>query len=413
MLRTALRCCARTAGALAFVGLLTLASQPLPAIAQGVETAVRLLAADGDSGALTVLDPDRGQIVGRFTAPTGGYSIIYPSGSGRYLVANHYAGEHVTIIDARLSLEEHGDHADLVTAPPFVLATVATGAVPAHGWAHDGLIAVHNDGDGTITLFDESEIDKTIVPREFAVAEPDHAAIATLGAAMLVGYYDLGRIDAYALDGRLLQEGITDCHGAHGEARFGDRVAFGCAEGVVTITREGNRFISHTIPYPASGLATPGAGEEAPRVGTLAAHHDSDVLVGDFGQGLALLTDVGGELTMEILPLPAEPLAFAFDHEGGRVAVLTDDGQMHGVDPEAARVLWSTPAVTPYTEIELGDGFDFYPSVAASDVAAYVADPATGEVVELRLDGGQITQRLAVGGQPARVALVMASGAGH
>jgi DNA-binding beta-propeller fold protein YncE len=395
----------------------------LPVVAQETETAVRVMVSDAGNGDLTVLDPASGEVVGRFTTPVGGYSALYPSSTGRYLLANHYAGDQVTIVDAGVALEPHGDHADLVIEAPFVLATVATGPTPAHGWAHDGVVAIHNDGDGTITLFDEAEMGEAIAPEAFAVAQPDHAAIATLGDAMLVGYYDLGRIDAYSLDGELLAEGIAPCTAAHGEARFGEAIAFGCGEGLLFVTRNGEDFASQMVRYPgaissdasaeADATASPEAETEQPRSGTLAAHHDSNVLVGNFGEGLALVSPDADGYSFDVLPLPAEPLGFAYDQQGERLAVLTDDGSVHGIDPARGEILWTTLAVTPYTEIELGDGFDFYPSLAASDEAAYVADPKTGEVVELNLESGEVTNRFAIGGQPARVALVQASGAGH
>lgn len=417
MVRSVLR---RFAQVAAVALLLPESTSALPVVAQGAETAVRVMAIDAGNGDVTVLDPESGDVVGRFTTPAGGYAAVYPSGNGRYLLANHYAGNHVTIVDSGLSLQEHGDHADLVTAPPFVLATVATGAVPAHYWAHDGLIAVHNDGDGTVTIFDESEIAEAIDPFTFPVAQPDHTSVAVIDDTVLAGYYDLGRVDAYGVDGRLIQEGVGDCPGAHGEAKFAETIAFACADGLLLVTPVGDGFRAEKVAYPAAASAshteaeaTPVAAAEAPRVGSIAAHEDNPVLVGDFAEGLALITPSADGVTIDVLALPASPLGFAYDQQGERLAVLTDDGAVHGVDPAKGEILWSTPAVTPYTEIELGDGFDFYPSLAASDEAAYVPDPKSGEVVELSLENGEITNRFAIGGQPARVALVQASGAQH
>jgi hypothetical protein len=418
LLRSALCRSTRIAGAFALLALLS--TSALPVLAQGVESAVRVMAIDAGNGDITLLDPESGEVVGRFTTPTGGFAAVYPSGNGRYLLANHYAGNHVTIVDSGLSLQEHGDHADLVTAPPFVLGTVATVATPAHYWAHDGLIAVHNDGDGTVTIFDESEIAEAIDPFTFPIAQPDHTSVAVINDTLLAGYYDLGRVDAYGVDGRLIQEGVGDCPGAHGEAKFAETIVFACSDGLLLVTPVGDGFRAQKVAYPetatsadADAEATPTADAEAPRVGSIAAHEDNPVLVGDFGEGLALITPSADGVTIDIVPLPASPLGFAYDQQGERLAVLTDDGAMHGVDPARGEILWSSPAVTPYTEIELGDGFDFYPSLAASDEAAYVADPKTGEVVELNLESGEVTNRFAVGGQPARIALVQASGADH
>lgn len=47
---------------------------------------------------------------------------------------------------------------------------------------------------------------------------------------------------------------------------------------------------------------------------------------------------------------------------------------MHAVDPVAGEILWTTDAVTPYAEVEIADGFGFYPFIASSDDAVDVAD---------------------------------------
>ncbi|MCA9877394.1 MAG: hypothetical protein KC442_06425 [Thermomicrobiales bacterium] len=403
------------AGILALSVLLPGAALPAAAQDHAHNGAIRVMAADAESGELTVLDPGSGEIVGQFSTPVGGYAALYPSSTGRYLLVNHYAGDQVTIVDAGIALVPHGDHADLVTAPPFVRATLLTGPTPAHYWAHDGHIAIANDGDGTITLLDEGDLADELSPRTFAVAQPDHSSIAILDDAVLVGYYDLGRVDAYSLDGSLIAENLGACPGAHGEAAFADSIVFACADGLLRITHTDGEFQAQPVAYPAPDTAgaTPTAEAEPTRSGSLAAHHDSDVLVGDFGKGLALIVAGENGLEFAVLDLPAAPLAFAYDDAGAQVAVLTDDGMVHGVDPAQREILWSTPAVTPYTAVELGDGFDFYPAIAASETAVFVPDPGTGEVVEIALDNGAVTQRLNIGGKPARVTLTEAHGVTH
>lgn len=402
------------AGALGLSALL-LATGSVAMAANTVETAVRLVVTDGGSGELTVIDPADGDVTGQFTTPIGGFAPVYPSSTGRYVLVNHFEGDQVTIIDAGLSLAEHGDHVDLVTAPPFILATLTTGEAPAHFWAHDGLIAIHNDGEGTVTLLAEATLADGVKPVTFAVAQPDHSSVAILGDAVLVGYYDLGRVDAYGLDGALLAENLGACAGTHGEAKIADTIVFACADGLLLVTRAAGEFSSQKVAYPGTTGetgATPVAGE-TPRIGTLAAPHDAGVLVGDFGQGLALITVNGEDVAFTELALPANALSFSYDQAGEQVVVLTDDGSLHGVEPVAGALLWSTPAVTPYSAIAVDEGFALYPSLAVSDSAAYAADPATGEVVEVNLATGEVSNRFEIGGQPARVTLVLAKGVDH
>lgn len=384
------------------------------------ETAVRVMAVDGATGQLTILDPASGAVVGRFTTPTGGYVAVGTSGTGRYFLAVHYEGEHVTIVDSGLSLESHGDHADLVAANPFVVATLPVGSAPLHQWAHDGVLAVHVDGDGTVVLFDESALNEQVVTTKITLAQPDHTSIAVLDDALLAGYYELGRIDAFSLDGTLLQENIVACPGAHGEAHFGDAIVFGCADGLAWVTSTSGTFVAEKVPYPAVVAASSSSGDPAatpvsdgPRVGTLAAHHDGHVLVGDFGNALVLITMNGETPSMNILDLPGDPLSFTYGRSGEDVVVLTDDGAVHAIDPVAGSILWSAAAVTPYADIEIGDGFAFYPAIAATDAYVYVPDAGTGEIVEIDRSTGQTTNRFAVGGQPARVTLTTVSGVVH
>lgn len=426
--RRAIRLNAWLGAVLLFAGVAPLAAIP-NALAQGRETAVRVAAIDAGNGDLTLVDPDGGEeaVVGRFTTPIGGFAYLYPSGNGRYVVANHYDGQHVTIVDSGLSTEDHGDHVDLVEAAPFVLATVATGANPAHSWAHDGVLAIHNDGDGTVSLFEETKLTEEIAPSTFAVAQPDHSSIAIVDDIVLVGYYELGRVDAYATDGGLIREEVGACPEAHGEAKFGDTIAFACADGLLLVDpTAGLRSTKLPYPDPVKALATPtvaterhGAtpeaaeAEEGPRVGDFAAADGTDVLVGDFGQAVVFVRPDGEGASFEVLPLPAEPVGMTYDSEGEMVAVLTDDGAVHAIDPATAEILWSTAAVTPYAEISIDTGFQFYPSIAASSEAVYAPDPMTGEVVELSLADGTETNRFAIGGQPSRVAVVSASGVVH
>ncbi len=116
--------------ALVWVGL---AAATVGSIAsQGTSTATRLLVADGETGELRVVDAESGEVIAQFSTPGGMFVPVFTTERGRYFVAHHYDGNQITIIDTGLTLEDHGDHADLVVSNPFVLATVVTGNAPAH-----------------------------------------------------------------------------------------------------------------------------------------------------------------------------------------------------------------------------------------------------------------------------------------
>lgn len=382
------------------------------------ETAIRVLSIDGDTGDATILDGTSGEIVGQFTTGATGFTPVYASEDGRYFFINHYEGEHVTFIDSGLSTEPHGDHVDLVAEFPFVRATLPLGSGAAHAWAHDGRIIIVHDVDGAIAVFDEDQLATDLAPAAtFSIEPEEHAAIATIGDSLLVAYYGLGRIDVWSLDGTLEQKNLATCTGAHGEAQISETIYFGCGEGIVGVSQDpSGAFVTETIPYPGEDgamleAATPAAAE-SPRASTLASHEDSPVFVGDYGADLTMVDPETG--TMNVLDLPAAPLAFQFASTGDQLVVLTDDGNVHGIDPGAGEIVWSVESVTPYSELQANDEeFHLYPFITVAGSFAYIPDPGTGEIVAIDTDRGEIVDRYEVGGSPARVVAIVSSGVDH
>jgi DNA-binding beta-propeller fold protein YncE len=140
-------------------------------------------------------------------------------------------------------------------------------------------------------------------------------------------------------------------------------------------------------------------------VGVLASHPAHPFLVGNFGQGLLFVFPKEGRL--EALPLPARPLAFAFDPDGKALYVLTADGRLHRLDPKERRVVASLEAVSPEAQgaptarMAVGHG------------VAFVTDPVRGEVVRVELDRFQVSGRFSVGGKPRNIALFQVEGVEH
>jgi hypothetical protein len=133
-----------------------------------------------------------------------------------------------------LSLEDHGDHADLVQGAPHVLHALNVGREPTHYWAHGDEIVIFNDGDGTVALLDERSFGLSLDFAEVKAAQPDHGAAVVLGDTVLAGYYELGRVDAYSRDGELL-ETLGGCPGLTARPPWATLAAFGCEDGVLLV----------------------------------------------------------------------------------------------------------------------------------------------------------------------------------
>jgi hypothetical protein len=384
------------------------------------DSAVRVLAVDADTGDMTVIDGRDGTVLATFDGPGGGFSAPFVTADGRYFIVNFYEANTTVVIDSGLSAEDHGDHQDLHIENPAVIATFTSNG-PGHYWAHGAETLIYSDGDGTVTVLDETSIASGAEPTVFPV-EADHATIAAIGTTVIVAYYELGRVDLYDMDGQLIAGNVAPCPAAHGEAAIPDGVALACGDGILLIEgSEGSSASSLTytrIPYPSSDLATPEAtpiatsvDASAQRSNTLASSPRSNILAGDFPGGILLLDPAVGSAT--IVDVPATPRWLAYKSDGQFVLTIADDGTVYAIDPVSGSVAWNTHVATPHAGTAPEDANALYPFIATAGDLAFVGDPGTGEVVSIDVASGEITQRIDIGGRPARVAATTASGLRH
>ena len=363
---------------------------------------VRLMLVDAKTNMLHVIDAASGSVIASFSAP--GPSNLYTGSSERYFFAVHNSVNRVTIVDSGLMLVDHGDHKDLVQRAPYVRATINPGRTPIHFFAHDNRIAIHNDGDGTVVMWDETKLDLDLGYQEIRLSQPDHTSIITLDDVVLAGYVRLNVVEAFSTTtGRMIRR-LGDCVAAHGEALYKNTAAIGCADGVFMAEKNGSELTTRKVMNPAG---TP----ETVRVGTLAANRKTPLMYGNFGKGLAIIRP--GTTTLDVAPLSDTPLKFLFTEDGDEVITLTADGMLHKLEAATGRVLGSVAAVTPF-EGGGGEGSGPpRPSLAVAEHMAYATDPVTGTVVEVHLNNMSVTRRINVGGAPTNVVALVAEGADH
>ncbi|CAA9553392.1 MAG: hypothetical protein AVDCRST_MAG86-11 [uncultured Truepera sp.] len=351
-----------------------------------------------DSSTISVLDLTTGEVLSSFSTP-GVAGSAYASPSGQYGMVVHRDENRVSVIYSGLPLEDHGDHADLVQGAPRVLHTLNVGREPTHYWAHGDEMVIFNDADGTIAVLDEDAFGLSLDFAEVRAAQPDHGAAVILGDTVLAGYYELGRVDAYSRDGELLKT-LDGCPGLHGEATLGDVAAFGCEDGVLLVH-------AHDGNVSATKLANPSGTGEDVHVGTLRAHDDAGVFVGNFGEGLVWI-DPEAE-TMTVTKTEATPLRFEFDGEGEHVLALTADGMFHVLRAATSEVRDSVRVMEP---IDVSGGYGSYdaPSLAVAEGAAYIGVPAAAQIAEVHLDDVTVARRLNVSGTPSSLAVLALGG---
>ena len=361
--------------------------------AHGELAGVRLLVASLDGPELLVLDAADGDVLGRFTIPSLGR--VYQLPNAQLAAVTNRDADRVTFVHSGLSAVDHGDHMDLLQGTPYVLKTVNLGPVPTHFFAQGFDIAVYNDGDGSMAWLDARLLGISLDFVQVSGTGADHGSLAV--------------VDGYLIGGGLREEGVRvfdrnetelasfgGCPGLHGQATLGNAVAFGCSDGVLIVeARAGGTFAANKVGNPA------GSPENA-RVGTLTAHPSSPVMIGNFGQGIAIIDPVARSLTP--LALPAGPAAMRFSDDG-ELVVLTLDGALHRLDATSFELLASVQVVD---EVVAGQP---RPALALIGDHAFVTDPAHGAVWLVDLDHMEVETHYDLPFAPGSVAVMAIPGA--
>ena len=384
----------------------------------------RLLVADGESGQLHLIDLRENAVIAEYEV--AGPARLYTTESGRFAAAVQTAANQVHFVDSGLWVEDHGDHTHNRRANPALLPFHLDGAeletqAPVHFVSHHGWVTLHFDGNveaavnsNNLRFPEAGLLDAAPTLSEF-VTPPQHGvSIVTHDGALILS--EANTIDPsntlpngfsiYAADGALVtsfndvENPAASCVGMHGEAAIGDDYLFGCHQddgGVLVITEhEDGNFTSKKITYP-----------DGRRTSVIVTHPQVDFAVGQYGayptyNGLVRIDPAWDAIPAEaVVDLPANQCGFAFEQATGATFVaLTEDGYLHAFDPTD----WTLHGSLQVTEPFACFGEAPAPSVAVSQVYAYVSSPATGEVMEIDIATLAVTRAWQIEGKPSSLA---------
>ena len=386
----------------------------------------RLLIADGSEPRLSILDLETGHVDLHALEVAAASATLYSGPSGRFVYAISRGPEdnddRVQIFDGGIYLEEHGDHFDLVEDDVSALTLGTADDRPVHVTIHGDQIAIFHDGTGRVAIFDEHELEEERNAYEpvWLEAGLQHGAAVPLGEeyvmvtsnnpdypATATSSLPLG-VEVRTVDDRVVYDASNrSCPGMHGEAANHHGVLFGCVGGVLFMEGHDGDF-SHVFIDNDSNM------NEAARIGTVWAHHDTEMFFGSASyrnqegvrvNGGLWAIDAEGESMSLVLPATDEKrvLRAAFDAHGERAFFLTYDGTLNAVDAESGELLESIHLVEPF------DG-DTSPLFTTVGDLLYLTDRANGRVIEFNLDHGHAEREWAVGGVPRSVAFAGISG---
>jgi len=116
----------------------------------------RVFVGDHQKASITALDlaaPEK-----RWTFETKGQVKLYSIARGAAVAAVQSDSDHVHFLTSGVRLSDHGDHADLATEPPRLVADPVTGPRPFHVVSHDGQSAINFDNGGYALIYTEKDL---------------------------------------------------------------------------------------------------------------------------------------------------------------------------------------------------------------------------------------------------------------
>lgn len=363
----------------------------------------RLVVADGREALVHLLDVKSGEVIATYEVSSP--ARVYAGVDGTLAYAVQMDGNRVNVIDTGIRFEPHDDHYHLALADPALLDFVLEGTRPIHFVAHDGMIAIFNDGDGTAAVFEESVVrgggNATLIDS----GRPHHGVAVPMEDVVLISLPDPNDAEATlpvgvsvrTLDGEEIAV-FDNCPRLHGEASIGhDAVAFGCADGVLIVERDGNGWSSRKINNPADN-------PNNARVGTLYYNERSGLLVGNFGrEGIVLFDWDAGEMLPVRSPVPMWAFTWS-EHHPHEVLALTIDGALHRIDGESGEILESLEVMEAFTLPQQGEHGALRPLMIAAGDMAYISDPNAGAVIEVNLVEMAVERRISAGDVPFALA---------
>lgn len=328
-------------------------------------------------GGVAVLDGATLEVVDDFDAD--GFLRVNPAGDGRHLFLTE--GESFRLLDAGTWGEPHGDHNHYHTTDPLLTDITVDGDAPGHVVSHDGIGTLFFDGTGEIQWFDLADLSDAVesgeeIDTESAETEEAHHGVAVVeedGSRFETLGDDEDRPGARMLDAE--GEEIArneDCPGVHGEAAGPDGIiVVGCEDGALVWDGESFEKID--------------SGPDYARTGNLFPAEDSPIFLGDYNEDedggpmteVALVDAEAGEITTVDMGSPYNFRNLARGPEG-EALVLTEDGQLHVIDPETGEHTDHMDVVEEWTEPE--EWQEPRPAIRVIDDIAYVTEPDSQQI---------------------------------
>ena len=301
----------------------------------------RLLIGDGETGMMSVIDLEHGDVEqGAFDLGSRA-GRIYATKSGRFAIAVSSDANTAHVFDGGIYLEAHGDHFDLVEHEVERLDIDLSGDRPSHLYVGSEWATIYYDGSGDVVFLEEHELEEegsAYVPPRLNFGAQHGAAVPLEGDLFAISLqhpdYDSAPEDYRLpigaqisdLDGNIIHS-AEGCEGLHGDAGNGHVAVFGCVGGVLVLEEHGDHFEDYFIGPPAGSL-------EDFRITSVWGYPRLRHFFGlGSAVGLYIIEPEDGFME-QVIPASEElkPINVAMSHDGEALFVVMSDGELRMYD---------------------------------------------------------------------------------
>ena len=371
----------------------------------------RLLIGDGETGAMSVIDLEHGDVDQNAFDMGERAGRIYTTKSGRFAIAVSSDADNVNVIDGGIFLDGHGDHFDLVEAPTRQMGIDLSGDRPVHLYVGGEWAAIFYDGSGDVVLINEHELEEEgndYVPPRFNVG-PQHGAAVPLEDDLFstsIKHPDYPAnpdarrpiaADIRDLDGNVLYS-AEGCLDLHGDASNGHQAAFGCTGGALVME-------AHDGEYGHVFVPAPDGEPEDFRLTSVWGYPGLDHFFALGSEVGLYVVDPEEESMEQFIPASEElrPIQVTFGYDGEALLVVMSDGELRMYDAHDLDLLASASGFLT-TPVETG--FWARPHIATAGGAVFVTDSVGGKVFQLDDHDLEVVEQWEVDGSPTKIAFV-------
>lgn len=355
---------------------------------------IRVLLSDEKTTEITLVNPV--DATASFFNAKFAKSTIYTTESGRYAGIIHRTDNAVETFDS--GFESHGDHVDVDGIPKFGALT-GQSLMPTHFKSKIGELLTFNDGDGTLSVARESEINTagakfkvinagllahhgamaTFSNGSYAITQKDNSIAGTLPEKVKI-------IDN---TGKTLFEATIATKGIHGNASDGTYAVFGSASGVLVVESSGKQKL---VALPEGfGTAWFGSILETKATGKF---------IGYTAEKGAYLIDVINGTIKPIFQSTAI-MQCKVNYGKNKLGVLLHNGDFKLFNLTTLQVEKEGKAIG-----ETATNAPVKPQIQLTENFAYITSPTTGELLQLSLSTMTIVKRIKVSNMPISITIL-------